>query len=51
VAVRVTGQKIFISGGDQDLTDNIVHLVLCRLADAPAGTQGPVAGHRAQDPA
>jgi alkylation response protein AidB-like acyl-CoA dehydrogenase len=38
--LRVTGQKIFISGGDQDLTDNIVHLVLCRLADAPAGTKG-----------
>ena len=38
--VVVSGQKIFISGGDQDLTDNIVHLVLCRLADAPAGTKG-----------
>jgi alkylation response protein AidB-like acyl-CoA dehydrogenase len=31
VPVRVSGHKIFISGGDQDLTDNIVHLVLCRL--------------------
>jgi alkylation response protein AidB-like acyl-CoA dehydrogenase len=40
VAVRVTGQKIFISGGDHDLTDNIVHLVLCRLPDAPPGTKG-----------
>jgi alkylation response protein AidB-like acyl-CoA dehydrogenase len=46
VAVRdgdsylLTGTKIFISGGDHDLTDNIVHLVLCRLADAPAGTKG-----------
>jgi len=40
VPVKVTGHKIFISGGDQDLTDNIVHLVLCRLADAPAGTRG-----------
>jgi alkylation response protein AidB-like acyl-CoA dehydrogenase len=39
-AVRVTGQKIFISGGEHDLTDNIVHLVLCRLADAPPGTRG-----------
>jgi alkylation response protein AidB-like acyl-CoA dehydrogenase len=39
-AVRVTGQKIFISGGDQDLTDNIVHLVLARLPNAPAGTKG-----------
>jgi alkylation response protein AidB-like acyl-CoA dehydrogenase len=40
VPVRVTGGKIFISGGDQDLTDNIVHLVLCRLPDAPGGTKG-----------
>ena len=44
VPVRVTGSKIFISGGDQDLTDNIVHLVLCRLAgagnEAPPGTKG-----------
>lgn len=39
-AVRVTGQKIFISGGAQDFTDNIVHLVLARLPDAPAGTKG-----------
>ncbi|WP_088280600.1 acyl-CoA dehydrogenase family protein [Ideonella sp. A 288] len=38
--VTVTGGKIFISGGDHDLTDNIVHLVLCRLADAPGGTKG-----------
>ena len=38
--VRITGGKIFISGGDHDLTDNIIHLVLCRLADAPAGTKG-----------
>ena len=40
VPVRITGQKIFISGGDHDLTDNIVHLVLCRLPDAPPGTKG-----------
>lgn len=39
-SVRVTGSKIFISGGDHDMTDNIVHLVLCRLAGAPAGTRG-----------
>ncbi len=39
-AVRISGGKIFISGGDHDLTDNIVHLVLCRLADAPLGTKG-----------
>ncbi len=38
--VRINGQKIFISGGDHDLTPNIVHLVLCRLADAPPGTKG-----------
>lgn len=36
----VDGQKIFISGGEHDLTDNIVHLVLARLPDAPAGTKG-----------
>jgi alkylation response protein AidB-like acyl-CoA dehydrogenase len=39
-ACEVTGQKIFISGGEHDLTDNIVHLVLARLPDAPAGTKG-----------
>ena len=39
-SLRVTGQKIFISGGEHDLTDNIVHLVLCRLPDAPAGSKG-----------
>ena len=37
---QVTGQKIFISGGEHDLTENIVHLVLCRLPDAPPGTKG-----------
>jgi alkylation response protein AidB-like acyl-CoA dehydrogenase len=37
---RVNGGKIFISGGEHDLTDNIVHLVLCRLPDAPAGPKG-----------
>lgn len=36
----LTGEKIFISGGDHDLTENIVHLVLARLPDAPAGTRG-----------
>src|SRR5262249_22011728 len=36
----IVGTKIFISGGDQDLTDNIVHLVLARTDDAPAGTKG-----------
>ncbi|MGF6872777.1 acyl-CoA dehydrogenase C-terminal domain-containing protein [Paraburkholderia sp. MM5477-R1] len=37
---RITGTKIFISGGDHDLAENIVHLVLARLPDAPAGTRG-----------
>jgi alkylation response protein AidB-like acyl-CoA dehydrogenase len=35
-----TGTKIFISAGEHDLTDNIVHLVLARLPDAPPGTKG-----------
>jgi butyryl-CoA dehydrogenase len=37
---RISGQKIFITYGEHDLTDNIVHLVLARLPDAPAGTRG-----------
>ncbi len=37
---RITGQKIFITYGDHDLTDNIIHLVLARTPDAPAGTRG-----------
>lgn len=37
---RVAGSKIFISGGEHDLTPNIVHLVLARLPDAPAGPKG-----------
>ncbi len=37
---KVFGQKIFISYGDHDMTDNIVHLVLARLPDAPAGVKG-----------
>jgi 3-(methylthio)propanoyl-CoA dehydrogenase len=36
----VTGQKIFITYGEHDLTDNIVHLVLARVPDAPPGTKG-----------
>jgi len=39
-AYRIFGQKIFITYGEHDLTDNIVHLVLARLPDAPAGTRG-----------
>jgi acyl-CoA dehydrogenase len=37
---RICGQKIFISYGEHDLTDNIIHLVLARLPDAPKGTRG-----------
>ena len=37
---RVFGQKIFITYGEHDMVDNIVHLVLARLADAPPGTRG-----------
>jgi len=37
---KLTGQKIFITSGDHDLTENIIHLVLARAADAPAGTKG-----------
>lgn len=39
-AWRIDGSKIFITGGDHDLTGNIVHLVLARLPDAPPGTKG-----------
>lgn len=39
-SVRVAGTKIFISGGDHDLTEQIVHLVLARLPDAPPGSRG-----------
>ncbi len=37
---RITGSKIYITYGEHDLADNIVHLVLARLPDAPAGTRG-----------
>ncbi len=37
---RVTGQKIFITYGEHDLADNIIHLVLARVPDAPSGTRG-----------
>ena len=36
----ISGEKIFISSGDHDLADNIIHLVLARLPDAPAGVKG-----------
>ena len=37
---KLTGQKIFITSGDHDLTENIIHLVLARTPDAPTGTKG-----------
>lgn len=37
---KISGQKIFISAGEHDLTENIVHLVLARIEGAPAGTKG-----------
>lgn len=37
---KISGSKIFISAGDHDLTDNVIHLVLARLPDAPAGVKG-----------
>ena len=37
---KITGNKIFISAGEQDMTDNIIHLVLARLPDAPPGIKG-----------
>ncbi len=37
---KITGTKIFISAGDHDLTENVIHLVLARIPGAPAGTKG-----------
>src|ERR1700739_1511801 len=37
---RISGQKIFITWGDHDMAENVVHLVLARLPDAPEGTRG-----------
>jgi len=37
---KLSGQKIFITSGDHDLTENIIHLVLARTSDAPLGTKG-----------
>ncbi len=39
-AYRITGTKIFITSGEHDLTENIIHLVLAKLPDAPAGSRG-----------
>jgi alkylation response protein AidB-like acyl-CoA dehydrogenase len=37
---KLSGQKIFITSGDQDLTENIIHLVIARATDSPVGTKG-----------
>ena len=37
---KITGTKIFISAGEHDLAENIIHLVLARIEGAPAGTKG-----------
>ncbi len=37
---KISGQKIFITSGDHDLTENIIHLVIARAADSPSGTKG-----------
>ena len=37
---KISGTKIFITGGEHDLTENIIHLVLAKLPDAPAGPKG-----------
>jgi alkylation response protein AidB-like acyl-CoA dehydrogenase len=37
---KISGQKIFITSGDHDLTENIIHLVIARSVDSPAGTRG-----------
>lgn len=47
---RLKGNKIFISGGDHELSENIVHMVLAKLPDAPPGSEGHLAVHRAQVP-
>ena len=46
----ITGTKIFISAGEHDLAENIVHLVLARIEGAPEGTQGHLALRRAEVP-
>jgi alkylation response protein AidB-like acyl-CoA dehydrogenase len=48
-AYRITGNKIFVSAGEHDFTDNIVHLVLARLPGAPPRHEGnqPVSGSQA----
>ena len=45
---KITGTKIFISAGEHDLAENIVHLVLARIEGAPAGIRGIYVVHRAE---
>ena len=49
--IALFGQKIFITYGEHDLTDNIVHLVLARVPDAPPGVEGHFAVPRSEIPA
>ena len=46
----ITGKKIFISAGEHDLAENIIHLVLARIEGAPAGVEGHLALRRAEVP-
>ena len=45
---KITGTKIFISAGEHDMSENIIHLVLARIEGAPQGTQRHLALHRAE---
>ncbi len=46
----ISGTKIFITFGEHDMAENIIHLVLARLPGAPEGTKGHLALHRAEVP-
>jgi acyl-CoA dehydrogenase len=43
---RLSGSKIFITWGEHDVAENVIHLVLARLPDAPEGTRGIYSSHR-----
>ncbi len=45
---QISGEKIFITAGEHDLTDNIIHLVLARTPERPRRHQGTLALHRSQ---
>ena len=49
-AFRITGQKIWISAGEHDLSDNIIHLVLAKIPGGPGGGEGYFALHRTEIP-